>query len=140
MIRSADLGCIMSDELIYVGTCPVCEGGLCRVRVCGVASNHLNGMVICDECEAIWPEPDLSQACNYLDAENPVSPITGDSVWDHANRWATLEDVALLGWYDRVIVEPTNSSSDSQGVEINNSESKPSPDSTYGLDDPKPGC
>ncbi len=117
----------MSQALIYAGTCPVCEGGLCRVRICGVASNHLHGLILCDECEAAWSDPDTKQARLKLDIENPVSPVTGESLWDESNRWATLEDICLLGWHDRLIIEPMEDAIAGSDV-------------AYGHDEPKPGC
>ncbi len=95
----------MTNHLIYVDTCPVCEGGVCRVRVCGVATHRLHGLVICDECEAMWLEPDLNTPYFYADPANPSSPVDGDAIWSESNRWATVEDVALLGWYGLVRIE-----------------------------------
>lgn len=91
--------------LIYLGTCPVCDGGLCRVRVCGVAQNQLHPLAVCDECEAIWTEPDLAQPHTYSRAESPISPVTHDPIWSEANRWATVEDVCWMGWYEFVYIE-----------------------------------
>lgn len=91
--------------LIHLGCCPVCEGGLCRVRVCGVTAGKLHPLAICDECEAMWTEPNLSTPHHYADAEVPRSPITQDPIWDESNRWATVEDICLLGWYEYVYIE-----------------------------------
>jgi hypothetical protein len=33
------------------------------------------------------------------------SPRTGESIWEPPNRWATLEDIGLLGWFDRIVIE-----------------------------------
>ncbi len=108
----------MSSPLIYAGICPKCEGGVCRVRLCGVAAKQLHGMVLCDECEAMWTSPDLKAPPTYLDPENPTSARTGESIWDESNRWATVEDVCLLGWLDRLIVESVSTSSQSTSGEM----------------------
>lgn len=95
----------MNQPLIYLGACPVCEGGLCRIRICGVASNDLHALAICDECEAMWSAPDLAVKHQFSSAEKPVSPRTGEPIWSPENRWASVEDVCLLGWYEHVYIE-----------------------------------
>lgn len=108
--------------------CPICGGGLCGIRIIGsppagsaedspvenaaenaaVANSefdsqtHLHGLVICDECEAIWLEPDVSTVHQYADLENAVSPINGQPIWGGSSRWASMEEIELLGWTEAV--------------------------------------
>jgi ssDNA-binding Zn-finger/Zn-ribbon topoisomerase 1 len=93
--------------LIYVRTCPVCGEGLCRVRVC-TASHHLVGCVICDECESVWKDPEMqTRSVEKDDAYTASCPECGMSLWDDACHWADIQEVCLLGWYDKVKVART---------------------------------
>lgn len=109
--------------------CPICGGGLCGIRIIGapavndtedapaqppldqqasaidpasITQTQPHGLVICDECEAIWLEPDISTVHQYPDLENAVSPISGQPIWGDGSRWASMEDVELLGWTEAV--------------------------------------
>lgn len=90
-----------------VSACPICGGGLCGIRVCGLptsnaAENHqpssLHGLVVCDECEAIWQEPDTSTPHVYPNSEDARCPVCDESLWHGKSRWAGLQDIALLEW------------------------------------------
>ncbi len=88
--------------------CPICGGGLCGIRICGVASqqsetpsagsNGPHGLVVCDECEAIWLDPDVSTAHQYPAAEDARCPICKEALWGDSNHWADADDLKLLGW------------------------------------------
>ncbi len=89
--------------------CPICGGGLCGIRIYGVNQEQPTdenltptGLIVCDECEAIWLEPDTSSPHQYPDIDNPVSPISGEPLWGETSRWATLQDVETLGWLEAV--------------------------------------
>lgn len=89
--------------------CPVCGGGLCGIRIYGVNAEQTgedrpapHGLVICDECEAIWLEPDTSTPHQYPSVDHPVSPVNGAPLWGETSRWATIEDVDALGWIDAI--------------------------------------
>ena len=83
-----------------VAACPVCGGGLCTVRVFLAQDGSLDhGLVVCDECEAIWLQPDVAVRHVYVDPENPVSPISGQPLYDqHSSRWADGDDIETLQW------------------------------------------
>ncbi len=90
--------------------CPVCGGGLCGIRICGVdnrsrdelfaitASTEPHGLIVCDECEAIWLEPDICTSHQYTDIEHPKCPICQASLWGASSRWANAGDIELLNW------------------------------------------
>lgn len=87
--------------------CPICGGGLCGVRICGLPkatepheeqdSESIHGLIICDECEAIWLEPDVTTDHLYPDPMDAICPVCCGSLWE-TSRWANSEDVAVLGW------------------------------------------
>ena len=81
-----------------VDVCAVCGGGLCGIRICGFDTDQPHGLVVCDECEAIWTEPDTSTAHRWRDAENPCCPICGEALWGPHSRWANREDLCRIGW------------------------------------------
>ena len=126
-----------------ISQCPICEGGLCGVRICGLpdhqqfagqqsagqqlrnqfvsitdppfggeaapASNHHvdrtagpHGLVVCDECEAIWLEPDTTSEHQYPDPENAKCPVCGDHLWNGNNHWANRVEVAFLGYGSKI--------------------------------------
>ncbi len=101
-----------------IAFCPICGGGLCGIRICGVAdedrartgsrtfsktgSTEPHGLIVCDECEAIWLEPDTSTPHQYLDLEDAMCPICGEALWGLQSRWATADDVDVLGWESAV--------------------------------------
>lgn len=61
------------------------------------------GLILCDECEAIWLQPDVHGVHLYADSESPRSPVTGEPLYDvHSSRWANAADVAALGWTDKI--------------------------------------
>jgi hypothetical protein len=84
--------------------CPLCGGGLCGIRICGLNSPDdvdappPHGLVICDECEAIWLEPDVTSDHQYPAAENACCPVCSLPIWSRHSRWAQREDIESLGW------------------------------------------
>jgi hypothetical protein len=89
----------MSDSPLTfsLGPCPICQQGQCRVRWCQGPQTALP-IVLCDECEAFWNSPDVSQPHSFLDAE---SGRVGESdwwAWGADGRWATTDEITLLGW------------------------------------------
>lgn len=80
--------------------CPICGGGLCGVLVCGINSPEANphGLIVCDECEAIWLQPDLTSDHQYPDPGAAQCPICRDALWGPNSRWADETDLKELGW------------------------------------------
>ena len=113
-----------------IASCPICGGGLCGIRVCTTdpgspdeageetsqdAGGRLHGFVICDECEAIWMEPDVTTAHRYPSAIDPKCPITGQDLWGPQGRWADWEDLQALGW--EAAIDPALSAVEVEGDE-----------------------
>ena len=90
-----------------VGFCPVCEAGLGIVRVHQTAGERIEGLVVCDECEAIWRQPDLATPHVYPDAEDPRVPGSGSPLYGPSTRVATTDDLRRLGWEDQIDVTLT---------------------------------
>lgn len=87
-----------------ISSCPVCGGGLCGIRAFFDQDAVLiHGLVVCDECEAIWLQPDTQGVHVYADPESPLCPLSGMGLYDSkVSRWANASDVAMLGWTDRI--------------------------------------
>ncbi|WP_345321908.1 hypothetical protein [Novipirellula rosea] len=98
-----------------VDYCPNCGGGLCGVRICGlpeptekppksVDSSNVNdpplphGLVVCDECDAIWLEPDLTSRHQYPNGCDARCPVCLEPLWGNQSRWASQTDIEVLGW------------------------------------------
>ncbi|TWU56506.1 hypothetical protein Poly51_24170 [Rubripirellula tenax] len=96
-----------------INFCPICGGGLCGIRICGVAakdsidienqfaktgSTQPHGLIVCDECEAIWLEPDVNTAHQYPNIEDAKCPICQEALWGPQSRWADATDVETLEW------------------------------------------
>ena len=95
----------MSDRLFYVCQCPVCEQGLCRVRVSTTEEQASFGCVVCDECDATWTDPTLKERFKQPSPEFPVCPKCDVQLWGEQSRWADEVDLCLLGWFSQSIAE-----------------------------------
>lgn len=95
-----------------IDICPICGGGLLGIRICpgqqastqsqaDAGNRDPHGLIICDECEAIWLEPDSSAMHLYPSAQSPQCPVCDASLWNDTH-WATAEEVNRLGWIDAV--------------------------------------
>ncbi len=82
--------------------CPICGGGLCGIRICGLSDEHPHGLIVCDECEAIWTRPDVTSEHQYPDAEMQQCPICQNPLWGPQSRWATWDDCSELNWLDAI--------------------------------------
>jgi len=89
-----------------IGHCPICGGGLCGIRICTgddpTEQLPATGFILCDECEAIWMQPELSGDHLYADPENPNCPVCRGNLW-RTSRWATREEVEHLGWTAKIL-------------------------------------
>lgn len=92
----------MSTPSHSIGFCPVCGDGLCGVRIFQAESHTPYGLVVCDECGAVWQQPNLSIKPFFPDFEDERSPIDGQPLWGATSRWADLDDCAMLGWLDAI--------------------------------------
>lgn len=99
-------------KMFAIDFCPICGGGLLGIRLCqGRAKNSdsgqeedspegaedVHGLVVCDECEAIWLEPDSSKMHLYPDAENACCPVCQADLWSDSH-WASRDEISQLGW------------------------------------------
>ena len=92
----------MSAPLHSIGICPVCGAGLCGVRVYEGGEAGIYPLAICDECEAIWTEPDLDRKPIFPDPEDARSPVDGQPLWGESSHWADLQEIAFVGWDDHI--------------------------------------
>ncbi len=96
----------MSTPSFSVGQCPICGDGLCGIRIYHADSPRAYGLVICDECEALWTEPNLSLKPVFpgvfADSDMACSPVDGWPLWDGSSHWADLQECARLGWLSAI--------------------------------------
>ena len=87
-----------SVPLHSIDVCSICGCGLCGIRICGFDTDSPHGLVVCDECEAVWTAPDTTTPHSWRDSEQPLCPVCDAPLWSAHSRWATREDLRLLGW------------------------------------------
>lgn len=92
----------MSSPRHSIGSCPICGDGLCGIRILSGTDGQTYPLVICDECEATWTEPDLSRKPHFPDPENALSPVDGQALWGSHSHWADLAECVACGWLDRI--------------------------------------
>lgn len=149
---------------IHIGECPVCGNGLCRVRCGSLPDGTTQLYAMCDECEAIWLKPDTLGPAEFPDSEDPLCPVSGQSLYGPNSRWATPEDVRETDWESEVVIDLPIDLVDSNdaGVFVTGEDqasaldvpplASPSErsnkksadlhadDWAYGQDEPRPGC
>ncbi len=92
--------------MFYVGFCAVCGEGTLGIRMCaGQKGERQHGVVLCDECDAVWTTLDTSQAPVFPEQPDLPCPICSASLVRHAAHWATAEEIDRLQWRHAVIGE-----------------------------------
>lgn len=85
----------LSSPNYDVGPCPICGQGLRGVRICCGQP-----IVVCDECDAVWSSPSLSD--RVATTSDPRCESCGQSLWGDQARWATREEIEAAGWWSQV--------------------------------------
>ncbi len=95
-----------SDAWVHIGECPVCVDGLCRVRFCCSQNGESHLLAVCDECEAIWVQPDTTTLRVFADATDARCPICNQPLYGPQSHWATEQEVnANRDWSLAAIIE-----------------------------------
>lgn len=82
---------------VYIGECPICVNGIARVRTCaGGAGVHF--FAVCDECEAMWVEPDTSSQIQFADAVDPRCPICSAALYGEQSHWSVPQELDQTEW------------------------------------------
>ena len=157
---------IESSPWIYAGNCPICECGLRRVRVCRSSEGTLHGYLLCDECEALWLDPDPATPYRFPDPDAPRSPVVDAPLYGPQSHWASVDEVRELNWLDKVNIDYGESNTAlaaelvvaediavdryypecsevldiSEPYRSSEASGLDSADPAYGADEPKPGC
>jgi hypothetical protein len=84
----------MNKFLFFVDHCPVCEQGLVRIRS-RIHQRKLEGFCVCDECEAAWKDPSLTERIHR-------DQLSEEQLWGEQTRWAPIDEICLLGWYSSI--------------------------------------
>jgi hypothetical protein len=79
----------------HLGRCPKCDQGQLGVRIC--ASQH-PPIILCEECESAWCEPDWKQPAMHTKQPESRCPICEQPIFGPATRWATASEIMQLGW------------------------------------------
>jgi Zn-finger nucleic acid-binding protein len=81
--------------------CPICTTGNIGFWLC---SDQSTLVVLCDECDSVWLDPELVLESNALFPQPPdfLVPNHAFSISAPKSRWATLREVEVRGWGGRV--------------------------------------
>lgn len=91
--------------MLYIAkVCPICEQGGIGFRRC---SNGMTVVLMCDECESVWPSP------GHVEKGNALFPSLQDFKVAEINcaigggkaGWATADEVFQAGWSSEVAGE-----------------------------------
>ena len=85
----------MYATLLYVGRCTACDGGNIGIRVSS-SGQCVAGM--CDECDAVWWDPALTDGPHFLAQPRLTCPRDGSSLWERPAHWATHAEAERAGW------------------------------------------
>jgi len=112
-----------------VGPCPICGQGLRGVRICCGQP-----VIVCDECDAVWSSPSLSDRISTT--ADPPCASCGQSLWGDQARWATREEIEAAGWRPQVrqpaAGDHTSSTAHDEGTAGGTSPASPDPPDRLG--------
>lgn len=95
--------------MFYVGNCPCCDQGLLGIRIC--CEDEI-GLIVCDECEAIWLEPARCTPAIFTEQPDSRCPRCDRPIWQPPSHWAAADEVERLGWQREVVGEFPDESDD----------------------------
>src|SRR3954468_24330151 len=86
------------------GICPFCHGGSVGFGPC---SDGKTIVLMCDECEALWLDPEHRTAADILFPHSGSFEVPGLEVSIGGDRagWATRAEVESAGWREHVAGE-----------------------------------
>ena len=84
------------EHVIYVvGECPSCGTGPLGMRVCG---NCRVLCVLCEECDALWLKPDVSEPPVFPSQPELPCPQCDHSLLADSAHWACFAEIEVVGW------------------------------------------
>ena len=87
----------MRQSMYYIGECRICGGGLRGVRICPAG----HAAVLCDECEAVWTDPDSDRPM-FSTPREAACPTCGADLLGEGSHWAGMREVRASGWREVV--------------------------------------
>lgn len=91
-------------RFLVVGTCTVCGTGSVGVRIPAEGGPAVG---MCDECDAVWTDPGMTDGPHFPQAPGWDSPAGGGGLGGPMAHWATHEEADRVGWSHAVIREGT---------------------------------
>ena len=82
--------------------CPICRYGVVGFRKC---SDNSTIVLMCDECDSIWLDPQRVDDNTVLYSSPPeyLVPTLECSIKSPQSKWATQEEVAEKGWANNIV-------------------------------------
>ena len=87
----------MTDKptMYYVGFCRICQTGPLGLRRCGRCGNVV---LLCDECDAVWQNADVSETPIYPTNGELLCPNCDHSLIDPPSHWASEQQLESVEW------------------------------------------
>lgn len=92
----------MSDKrrMYYVGFCRICGTGPLGLRECGGCGEVV---VLCDECDAVWPSADFAAKPQYAKEGELPCPHCEASLIEKPSRWAYKKTIDVTPWVQEAL-------------------------------------
>jgi len=87
-------------RMYYVGFCRICGTGPLGLRRCGGCDSVV---VLCDECDAAWPDADFSAKPTFATEDGMPCPHCESSLIDAPSRWATKKQIEDTAWVQEAV-------------------------------------
>jgi hypothetical protein len=100
----------MSQQMYHVGICSICHEGALGIRICGGCEA---AVVLCDECDSLWLEPDCAEPPIFLKQPDAPCPNCAASLYQDPSHWADQVEIEQHGWTEFVRGESSATQSDS---------------------------
>jgi hypothetical protein len=81
--------------------CPFCRGGVLGIRVCVGTDESL--AVMCDECDAVWLHPELSDEPYFPEAHDYLCPDGSRTLASPKSYWANKKQIEAVGWWKYIV-------------------------------------
>lgn len=88
--------------MFYIETrCPICKDGVIGFRGC---TPGIQIVLMCDECDAVWLDPNTISSAIALSLQGPDFSVPGwnCTIRSPLARWATREEIIQVHWEDYI--------------------------------------
>lgn len=92
----------MLENMYYIDECSICESGSLGLWACGMCQNIV---ILCDECDAMWPNAKVKELPIYAEEDNLPCPACSATLFENQSHWATQEEISRSQWIANALAE-----------------------------------